>query len=176
MAARALGSALLGLVVATACASDLVAIDGGYRHRRHDYTIGLPDGPGPPWKKVSVEGAVIAYRRRGSETMALQSRCGRPVAAPAVMARHLVIGLDERTLRQAGPVVLEGLDGWVQVFDTRQDGVVVRVKTVTVVAGGCTFDWTLAAAGSFEDAESAFDAWWQTFHLDAESVAAGVPQ
>lgn len=152
------------LLLALGCAGDLVAVEGGFRHRRHGYTFGTPGGR---WERIDVEGTVIAFRRSGSQTMSLQSRCGQPVADVAVMARQLVIGVSPRALRQAGPVLVDGRDGWTQTFDTLRDGVGVRVKTVTLVVGRCTLDWVLAAAGSgdFEGAERAFDAWWATFRI-----------
>jgi hypothetical protein len=158
-----LGAALIG----AACAgSPMSRVEGGYRHGRHDYTIAKPDGPGEAWERVRVEGAALAFRRPGPESLSLQSRCGRPVAAAAFMARHLVIGLPERTLVAEGPIQVAGREGWAQTFDTVQEGVSVRVKTVTLVAGGCSFDWILATAAAFEPAEQAFDAWWGSFRLD----------
>jgi hypothetical protein len=159
---------LLGLIagwLATGCASDLVRTEDGYQHRRHRYTVGVPGVPGPAWEEIEIEGAWIAFRRPGPQTLSLQSRCGRPVAHPAVMARSLVLGIRDRRLRQAGPIVVAGRNGWSQTFDTASEGVVLRVKTVTVVIDGCTFDWTLAAIGDFAAAERAFDAWWGTFRL-----------
>jgi hypothetical protein len=144
----------------------MLRIEGGYRHRRHDYTIAKPDGPGEAWQRVRLEGAALAFRRSGPESVSLQSRCGRPVAAPVFMARHLVIGLPERTLVAAGPTQVAGRDAWTQTFDTVQEGVSVRVKTVTLVAADCSFDWILATAAAFEPAEQAFDAWWGSFRLD----------
>jgi hypothetical protein len=161
----------LGLIAG--CASDLVRTETGYRNTRHHYTVGVPRGPGAPWKRIDVEGAWIAFRRPGPQTVSLQSRCGRPVADPAIMARSLVLGVRGRTLRQAGPVAVAGRSGWSQTFDTESDGVVVRVKTVTVVIDGCTYDWTLAAVGDFARAERAFDAWWGTFELDPQGDGAG---
>jgi hypothetical protein len=107
--------------------------------------------------------------------MSMQSRCGRPVAHPAIMARSLLLGIRDRSLRQAGPIAVAGRNGWSQTFDTRSDGVSVRVKTVTVVIDGCTYDWTLAAVGDFAPAERAFDAWWGTFRLDPQDRGAAAP-
>jgi hypothetical protein len=159
---------LLGAVLICAgCASSPISkIEGGYRHRRHDYTIARPAGPGEVWQRVTLEGAVLAFRRPGPEFLGLQSRCGRPVAAPVFMARHLVIGLPERTLVAAGPTLVDGRDAWTQTFDAVQEGVSVRVKTVTLVATDCSFDWILMTAGPFEPAEQSFDAWWGSFRLD----------
>jgi hypothetical protein len=128
--------ALIAVAFAAGCAGDLAMGEDGYRHRRHGYTVSVP---APEWERVSVDGATLAFRR-GRETMSLQSRCGRPVATPAIMARQLLIGIEDRDLRQAGPVAVDGRDGWTQTFDARTEGGPVRVKTVTLVAGRCTFD------------------------------------
>ena len=167
-ACRRRTSALLALWLATGCASDLVRTDDGYRHPRHHFSIGVPAGYGAPWERTEIENTWVAFRRSGSQTLSLQSSCGRPVAHPAIMARHLVIGVRERRLRQAGPVVVAGRNGWSQTFDTRADGIALRVKTVTVVIDGCTWDWSLlAVVAEFAAAERAFDAWWGTFRLDS---------
>jgi hypothetical protein len=113
-----------------------------------------------------VEGATLAFRRAGPDTISLVSRCGQPVASPQIMARHLVIGIPDRTDVASGPIEIAGRSGWAQTFDTRRDDVEVRVKTVSLVAGDCSFDWVLASAGGFDAAERAFDAWWQSLALD----------
>lgn len=164
---------LPALVLVSGCASDLVRTEDGYRNPRHHYRIGVPQGPGAPWKRVEIDGAWIGFRRPGPQTVSMQSSCGRPVAHPAIMARSLVLGIRERSLRQAGPIVVAGRSGWSQTFDTRSDGVAVRVKTVTVVIDDCTYDWTLAATGDFALAERAFDAWWGTFRLDPPGAETG---
>ena len=163
---RAWAGLLGALLIGAGCAgSPISRIEGGFRHRRHDYTIAWPGGPGEAWQRVTLEGAALAFRRPGPEVVSLQSRCGRPVAAPVFMARHLVIGLPERTLVAAGPTQVDGRDAWTQTFDTVQKDASVRVKTVTLVAGGCCFDWILMSSGAFEPAEQAFDAWWGSFRL-----------
>lgn len=166
---RAWAGLLGALLFGAGCASSPMSrIEGGYRNRRHDYTIARPDGPGPAWRRVTLKGGELAFRRPGPDSIALDSRCGRPVAAPVFMARHLVIGLPkQRTLVAAGPTRVDGRDAWTQTFDTVQGGVSVRVKTVTLVAADCSFDWILMSAGSFELAEQAFDAWWGSFRLGA---------
>jgi len=163
---------LPALALAAGCASDLARTEDGYRNPRLHYSIGVPRGPGPPWERVEIEGAWIGFRRPGPQTMSMQSRCGRPVAHPAIMARNLLLGIRGRTLRQAGPIVVAGRNGWSQTFDTESDGVAVRVKTVTVVIDGCIYDWTLVATGDFAPAERAFDAWWGTFQLDSPGPGA----
>jgi hypothetical protein len=162
------GIALLIVCVAAGCATDLERTPTGFRHREHGYSIGFPNGVGPAWTETDVEGAWIAFRRPGRETIALQSRCGRPVAAPAVMARNLVVGVGERDLLQAGPVAIGGSNGWVQTFDVTAEGVEARVTTVTAVIADCTFDWTLVTKGEPLETRAAFDTWWATFELDPD--------
>jgi len=164
---RRVGVGLLALAwIGVGCAGPIVETTDGFRHRKHEYRIAAPDGPGPAWQRVDLEGADLAFRRPGPGTISMQSRCGRPVAMPQLMARHLLIGVPERELVAAGPVQVDGLSGWGQTFDTVSRGVKVRLKTVTLVVRGCTFDWVLAAAGSFDSAEAAFDAWWGSTRLD----------
>ncbi|HEY5658422.1 MAG TPA: hypothetical protein VIY27_11605 [Myxococcota bacterium] len=146
-----------------------MAEGGRLQYPRHGLSVAVPEQP--PWEPAPLRGAVAAFQAPGSARMSLQSRCGRPVAAPPIMARHLVIGLPERTLRQAGPVTVGDWPGWSQTFDTLSDGAVVRVKTVTLVAEGCAFDWILTARSDFEAAEPSFDAWWQSFEFDAAAAA-----
>jgi len=165
---------LAGVLALLGCAGgDLAAVDGELRHRRHGYAF---DAPGPPWKRVAVEGAVVAYRREGPATMSLQSRCGGPLADPATLARHLRIGLPPYTLRQAGPARVAGRSAWSQVFDTLENGRAVRVKTLTLVEGACILDWVLVTGGGFEEAEPDFDAWVASLRLPGgEPDGGGAP-
>ena len=167
-----LGCALLGLLLILGCAGDLVAFEGGFRHRRHGYTLSVPEGSDPPWQRVKIEGAAIAFRRRGPQTISVQSSCRRSVTDPAILSRHLVIGIDGQLLQQAGPAVVDGRSAWTQTFDTPGG---VRIKTVTVVAGDCVVDWLLAArrGPGFEDAERIFDAWWSASRLPEEATGLG---
>ena len=168
-ARAALAATLLGLPLLLGCASrPFVVDDGRLVHARHGFSVGVPERP--PWEPVSLDEAA-AFRGEGAARMSLQSRCGRPVAAPQIMARHLVIGLPERTLRQSGAVSVDDWPGWYQVFDTLSDGAAVRVKTVTLVAERCTVDWILSATGGFERAEPSFDAWWHSFEFAADAGA-----
>ena len=120
-----------------------------------------------------MEHAVLAYRWPDRATMSLQSRCGGPTADAATMARHLRIGLQPYTLRQAGPTQVASRDAWSQVFDAQQDGRAVRVKTVTLVERGCILDWVLAAKAGFEEVEPGFDAWVDSVRWVDDAPAAG---
>ena len=177
--------AALGLtLLLPACARDLVRENGEWRSTRAGFRIAEPAatpgpdaaaGPDAGWERFDLEGAALAFRRGKLETMSLQARCGRPVAAPAILARHLVIGLPERTLRQAGPVRVAGQSGWTQTFDARLENRTVRLKTVTLVAAGCVYDLMLVSKGEFEPAERVFDAWVASFALSDVASAGGAP-
>ena len=167
----ALGLALL-LALLPACARDLVAENGGWRSTRGGYRIGAP---GAGWERFDLEGAALAFRQGGSETMSLQARCGRPVASPAIMARHLLIGISERTLRQAGPVAVAGRSGWTQTFDARLEARTVRIQTVTLVTSSCAYDFLVVAAGDPEPAQRSFEAWVESFSLADVATAGQAP-
>ncbi len=162
---------MLGLALNLGCASDFVAIDGGFRHSAHGYSLGLPNGPGPPWRRVEVEDQ-MAFRRPGPQTISVQSRCGQPLTAPPILARHLLIGVPDRTLRAAGPDEVDGRSAWTQTVDVAGG---VRLKTVTTVMDDCVVDWILAAPAdaNFAPAERAFDRWRETFRLEGRSSAEG---
>ena len=178
----ALGLTLL--LTLSACARDPVLVDGEWHSERAGFRIGVPaaavgnpDDPDPPaqWERFDLDGALLAYRRDARETLSLQARCGRPVAEPAIMARQLLIGIPERTLREGGPREIAGRSGWLQTFDARLDGRMVRIKTMTLVSGGCAYDLVLVAEGDSEPAERVFDAWVDTFALTRGDVAEGTP-
>ncbi len=165
---RRLCAAVLGLVLSLGCAGDFAAIDGGFRHRDHGYTLGIPNGPGPPWARVEGKDLQIGFRRPGPQTISVQSRCGRPLTAPSILARHLLIGVSTRTLREAGRTEIDGRDAWTQTVDVAGG---VRLKTVTAVMDDCVVDLILAAPGDadFESAERAFDLWLATVRLEGRS-------
>jgi hypothetical protein len=172
-------------------ASPLVEIDGGYRNPHHGYWIGQPPAANPPWERREIEGSLLAYHRvalaqrdagergaPGAVYMTFSSRCGEPLAAPEYLARHLRIGIPPNVVRESGPIEIDGLAGWEQVFDADAPRGAVRVKTVTIAANGCALDWVLVARDTveFEQAEPDFDAWWHTVSVEPrrgpESAAA----
>jgi hypothetical protein len=161
----ATAAALAAALLAAGCAGPVSRSDGGWRHRAHDYTIADPGGPGLPWERFRVEGADLAFRRPGPDVLCLLSRCGRPVTEAQLMARHLVMGERERKLLASAPAEVAGRSGWLQSYEVEREGRPVRVETLTLVVGECSFDWILASAGDFAAADAAFSAWWQSFRL-----------
>ena len=162
----------LALLLPSACVRDLVAEAGGWRSTRDGYRIGEP---GEGWERFDLEGAALAFRHGKSETISLQTRCGRPVASPEIMARHLMIGIPERTLRQAGPFQVAGRSGWTQIWDARLEERTVRVQTVTLVTTDCAYDFLVVAAGEPEMAQRDFVAWVESFALAGADTAGRAP-
>jgi hypothetical protein len=178
----ATASLLLCLVAVGGCASwvgsrsagdSYYNSERGYRIARLDAgTQARLDAGTQGWKAIGVEGADLAYQQRapeegqGAALAALISECGRGANNLSVVSRQLLIGIRNRAVRRAAPVALRGSPGWMQVFDTIQDGAAIRVKTVSVRDEGCTFDWVLVAPGAFRAVEDQFDGWWSSFVRD----------
>lgn len=156
----AVGAIACGLQ-GTACASALVLRGDYFEHTELGYRI---ERPGGAWTRASLEGADLVYQAAGG-TMSLISRCHTPLADPRTLARHLVVGLRERTLRDEGGVEVDGRPGWFQRYETRLDGEPRVLKSVTTVANGCIFDWVLVVSAESDLLESSFDRWWVSFRV-----------
>jgi hypothetical protein len=143
----------------------------GFRHREIGYTISMPEWGGiSPWELHRVKGVDLAFRDSGASgrsTMTLLSQCRRSGATPQILARQLTIGIPQSQIERSGPVALGGDSGWSQTFVTHQEGVPVRVKTVTVVSLPCVFDWVLVVPGPLGPIEPVFDRWWASFERHA---------
>ena len=161
-------SAWLALVLALAaivgCASDRLWRDGRVVHRELGFSVAaVPGGDSGRWTQVSVDGSWLAYRHASGSHMSLQTRCFRRFLNAQLRARHLLIGVEPRTLRQSGPVAVGAFSGWSQIVDVGEGARPVRVKTLTLLVEDCAYDWVLTARGDFESLEPDFDAWWQSF-------------
>lgn len=135
-------------------------------HRQLGYSIARPPwAASPGWESIEVEGADLAYGDASGQLISLSSSCPRTRATAATLARHVTIGTERTDLLAAGPFEVAGAEGWSQSFDTVEEGVALRVKAVTVVAGGCVYDWLLVVGdiAAFSSIEPAFDDWIDTF-------------
>jgi hypothetical protein len=178
---RRFRAALAGVLVsvlwgAVGCAGDLVVVTKGqrtvFRNRALDYHIDAPVGREEGrWVRVDVDGTDLAFRNDGA-TMTLLSRCRTKPGTPLmVLARHLVFGLGERDLRQAGPAQVDGLEAWTQTFDARREGKDVLIKTVTARRSDCVFDWVLVAPDPSAAREESFDRWWESWRSGPTALA-----
>jgi hypothetical protein len=140
-------------------------VEGGRWHdRRHGYSVA---SPGETWKAVDLPGAALAFRGPGDRRMSLAVRCGRPPrAAPQLLARQLLIGLEERHVLEEGPVTLAGGPAWRQTVEARDGGTAVRLDTLTGVLGGCVHDWVLVSPEGTPAAAPEFEAFWSSFRRE----------
>jgi hypothetical protein len=156
---------VLAFVPTAGCARDLVREDGGWRDPRRGWSIAEPAGD---WSPARVEGASLALRGPRGEWMTVSVRCGVPLAAPALMARHLLLGLGAAAVREERAVEVDGRPAWLQVFEARAPeagaaAASVRIRAVTRVDERCVQDFVLAGPGE----EAVFDAWWASFRAGA---------
>lgn len=159
----------LAVGLLSACAGPVVAVSGeerrSYQHRDLGYRI---EHPGPAvkdgaWRRKKVEGADLVFVGPDGAVMSLLHQCRETAASVELLARNLLIGLEDRVVRHSVPLEHAGDPGWSLVFDAQQDGVPVRVKTVTLRNGTCVYDWILVAPGAFRGPEQIFDHWWASF-------------
>jgi hypothetical protein len=137
-----------------------------FRNEGVGYSIGHPGGDDrSEWRKVEIDGADLAFRRADGAALSLSSDCRKTSAPIGVLARHLIIGTERDDLLAASPVELLGDQGFSQTFDTREGGVTLRIKAVTLASGRCVFDFVAVGrdAGSFDQLERVFDDWWTSF-------------
>ncbi len=127
-----------------ACAHDVRLRDGRYQHVELGYTIAPPQGD---WTPIRVAGADLAFRGPAGATLSLLSRCDASGQEAAVAARRLVFGIRPRTLIAAEPFDVAGASGWRQRVRLGSDEAGSVVDSVTVVLGGCLYDWVLVRAG-----------------------------
>jgi len=126
------------------------------------------------WRRISLEGADLAYRAPDRSAISLSSNCRKTRATAEQLSRHLSFGTSRDGVLYRGAIAHAGDPGWVEVLDSHSDAGVLRIKSVTVVSGGCVFDWLLVASGpeAFERALPDFDRWWASFSSRSETVGA----
>lgn len=150
----------VGVLVCLACASPLRLEEGRWRHGALGYEI---DAPAPGWVPLEVDGADLAFRGPDGATQSLSSRCHTPLAEPRILARHLVIGLPDRSRLEARAVLVDGRPGWLQRYEIRVDASRRRLTSVTTVVHECVIDFVLVEADAPGGAAAEFDRWWGSF-------------
>jgi hypothetical protein len=176
---RAALACLVAVGLGAGCSTPTwIPTGGGFRHARLGHWIASPDGAAADavaapaatgsarWERVELAGAGIAFRRAGA-TLSFQRRCALAPASPAILARHLVIGLEPREFVQAGPVALADRPGWSQAYRIRPEGGAppLHFESVTLLDAGCALDWLLVAREGDREAIAAFDRWWRSFEF-----------
>jgi hypothetical protein len=175
--ARGPGATLAGVLLlasAGACASGGVRlVEGRYVAASSRFSIASPAGEGERWSRAHVDGAVLSFRGRSGgpaagAALSLLERCGAPVAEPRLLARELLIGLEQREEEGGAAVVVAGAPAWRQAVRATADGRRVELRSVTRVAGDCTTDFVLVAPHVDAGMEADFDAWWRSYRPGPE--------
>lgn len=162
---RGLGFALLVLMsTALGCAQW-----GGERveSAQHAYLLAEPSRERVAWEAVSMPDAELAFRGPNHEVMTFFTNCKLETQSPRVLARQLTTGIALRAWRQRDPVEVAGQSGWLQEIEIDASGEVLTMKTVTVVANKCSYDWVLVAGSTYAAAVASFDGWWSSFRFVA---------
>ncbi len=155
----------VGVLVCLACASTLTLEEGRWRHGRLGYSI---DAPTPGWVPLEVDGVDLAFRGPGGSTRSLSSRCHTSLAEPKVLARHLVIGLPDRSRLGARAVLVDGRPGWLQRYEIRLDAVTRRLTSVTTVVRKCVIDFVLVEPDTAHGSAQEFERWWGSFRWNVK--------
>ena len=160
-----------------ACESGPVRrVEGRIEHSKHGYSIDDPAGSpaqGAKWSSIDLEDAEFAYTDGRGGSMTMLREC-RGDAAPVLLARQLRIGIEgsSDSVTVAHPLELRGDAGWAQTFAVIEDDRELWLRSVTLSADLCTYDWVLVGAGDAER-EAAFDRWWSSFVRTGAPGAAG---
>jgi hypothetical protein len=143
-----------------ACASTLRLEEGRWRHGGLGYSV---DAPAPGWVPLELDGADLAFRGPGGATRSLSSSCHTPLADAQVLARHLVIGLPERSRLEARGVRVDGRPGWLQRYEVTLDASTRRLTSVTTVVRECVIDFLLVEPDTAPGSAQEFELWWGSF-------------
>ena len=174
MRAVVAGVWLLVVLQVPACATDLVREDGRLVFRSLGFAIDDPGaGPQAGWSAHRVEGALLSFRAPDGATLSLVQKCGPLPGDLQILARELLIGLEERQIEEEAAVTVNGAPGWRIVARVAYEGRAVRLHTVTRRLGECSLDWIAVAPLERVGLGAEFDAWWASFRAAPAAEAAG---
>jgi len=137
--------------------------------------LGPVDESGRRWKRIRVEDSDLAFRAAGGGYAAISSHCDEPQLDLRILARQLLVGLQDRVERGTEAFPFAGGAAFSQVVEAVAEEKPVYAKTVTWLRGGCVVDWILVTASPISAFEPIFDSWWRGF--DPGTMPAGsVPE
>lgn len=156
----------IGLVSLACENGPVLRVDGRLEHSEHGYSIADPNSQsasGIRWQPIELEHAEFAFTDGRGGSMTMLREC-RGAAAPALLARQLRIGIERSSdsVRDAHSVELHGDAGWTQTFAAAGEGRDLLLRSVTLSAKLCTYDWILVGAGE-KERDASFDRWWTSF-------------
>lgn len=138
------------------------------------YFLASPSHENLAWEAMDFAEAERAYRGPQREIMTFFTSCRLQTKSPRVLARQLTTGVAVRNWKRRESVMVAGYSGWLQEFEIDAPGEPRTMKTVTIVANKCSYDWVLIAGKTFPAAVEAFDAWWSSLRLGDVSSAPSV--
>jgi hypothetical protein len=163
----ALGRAVAATVVLAGCAGARI-VDGVY-HSPKGYRVAVPS---LEWTLTTRGRADVELRHRTEPVgMLVHATCsdGPSQATLDVLARHLLVGLRDRSVVSAEEISLNGKVARHAVVDGRlgDDGELVRVELYVVRGMRCVYDLLYAASpASFDDWRPGFQRFVETFHTE----------
>lgn len=156
-----------GMVAAALAGCAGTGIHDGVFHSRHGYRVALP---GPEWRVDADERrADLALRHREAPAaMAATASCDSQVVrrSPELLARHLLMGLRDRTVIERDEASVNGSRARHEVVEgrMRQSDERVRVESYVIRGERCLYDLLyVAAPESFEAERPAFHRFVDTF-------------
>jgi hypothetical protein len=159
---------MLGLIVlAAGCAGK--RIDNGVYHSSKGYRVTIP---GAQWIPVDGGPADLELRHRAAAAgMAVNAVCegGAPRRTAGVLARHLLIGLRDRTVIERGTVEVAGRPASRLVVDGRLEEAEgrVRVDSLVLKDGRCLYDFlSVGPPEGFDATRGDFDRFVESFRTE----------
>ena len=121
------------------------AFEGGVLHKGE---LAVRVGPVPePWRRVSIEGADLAYRDEAHDASVLfDVRCARGSDAPlTVLTEHLIMGTTDRDFVTQDTVPLDRREALHTLMRAKLDGVPMQYDIYVMKKDGCVYDMVYVA-------------------------------
>lgn len=122
------------------------------------YRVAAP--PEPAWRRIGFAENDLAWTTGAGHLIAINATCkdhGDP--SLEVLTQHLLIGFDERVLKERKGFTLDGRAALRSLYEVAIDGVPAEVEVVVTKKNGCVHDFTsVSPRGSRGAQQQVFDA------------------
>lgn len=137
------------------CAHKATYENGLFQNEVTRYEAPMPAG----WTKLAAKDADLAFwNARLGGFILVNSTCREyRDATPSVLAKHLLIGIENRTILKESTLPLSGRQAFFQEVRGLLDGASVHLASLTLVKDYCTYDLAYSAPEArFEEGREAF--------------------
>jgi hypothetical protein len=155
--------AIVGLLLA-ACGSTWTFDGTTYRRGPLAFRVGAVP---PPWRRVDVAGATLAFRDEGhGASILVDARCDKedsdtPLAA---LTAHLLSGTTERNYQTEETIAFDAREARHTIVQAKLDGVLLAYDIFVLNKDGCTYDFVyVAPTTSYEGGSAPFERFAQGF-------------